>query len=72
MHAEGMSTRAIGEVVGASEPTVRRDLEEGASFDAPDTVTGTDGRTYPARRTPMALNKKDLGGGVSHPAVAIR
>ncbi len=41
----GMSNRAIADVIGASEPTVRRD--RGASFDAPDEITGQDGKTYP-------------------------
>jgi hypothetical protein len=35
LSAEGMSNRAIAPIVGASEPTVRRDVQAGASFDAP-------------------------------------
>jgi hypothetical protein len=46
----GMSTRAIGAAVGASEATVRRDLEAGASPDAPSQVTGVDGKSYPAQQ----------------------
>jgi hypothetical protein len=44
----GASTRAIGAAVGADQRTVRRDLE-GAANAAPETVTGTDGKTYPAK-----------------------
>src|SRR5215470_5191738 len=44
------SNRAIAEETGTSEATVRR--ARGASPDAPDTVTGRDGKTYKAKRTP--------------------
>jgi hypothetical protein len=39
------SNRAIAEETGLSEPTVRRAR---ASSDAPETVTGKDGKQYPA------------------------
>jgi hypothetical protein len=57
--AAGESTRAIAEAEGISQGQVRRDLAAGESPDSPDdnesskpaqngTVTGTDGKTYPA------------------------
>jgi hypothetical protein len=48
LRSAGMSTRAIGSAIGASDATVRRDLS-GASDDAPEPppVTGLDGKTYP-------------------------
>jgi hypothetical protein len=46
LSAEGMSARAIGPVVGASEATVRRDIPP-ASSDAPAReIIGRDGKTY--------------------------
>lgn len=49
--AEGMSTRAIAGAIGSSDATVRRDLAAaGATDDAPERVTGLDGRSYPARK----------------------
>lgn len=61
---EGMSNRAIAAAVGAAENTVRRDKRKVRQDDAPDTVitdpaptvTGTDGKSYPAKRKP-ALDK---------------
>jgi len=50
LRVQGWSTRRIAARIGASDITVRRDLA-GATFDAPDTVIGSDGKTYPARRT---------------------
>ena len=48
---EGMSTRAIAPIVGASQKTVDRDLRA-ESFDSPDAsprqITGRDGKTYSA------------------------
>lgn len=55
---EGMSTRAIGAVVGASHPTVINDLRstgQDLPVDRPATVTSLDGRERPATRpTPPA------------------
>lgn len=59
---EGMSNRAIAEVVGASEPTVRRDVKAGASNDAPAANAapdrrrlGQDGKSYtPPQPKPAA------------------
>lgn len=52
---QGMSTRAIAPIVGASQPTVRRDLS-GESNDSPDDepepITGLDGKSY-ARPRPI-------------------
>ncbi|MFD7075242.1 hypothetical protein ACFV9G_13630 [Nocardioides sp. NPDC059952] len=66
MRELGMSTRAIGEVVGAGKSTVARELagvpngtpgssagEESSSPEAP--VTGKDGKTYPRRRKLQVL-----------------
>jgi hypothetical protein len=43
------SNRVIADETGLSEPTVRRAR---ASDDAPATVTGRDGKTYPATKPP--------------------
>lgn len=43
---EGMSTRAIGAVVGADHVTVARDLSAGVANETPAPVTGLDGKTY--------------------------
>lgn len=52
LRQSGMSTRAIGSALGASEATVRRDLS-GASFDAPEAIVGADGKSYsPVRPQP--------------------
>lgn len=56
----GMSTRAIGSALGVDPKTVRNDLASGGEYSPPEqtaanapesprTVTGTDGRNYPAR-----------------------
>jgi hypothetical protein len=46
------SNRAIADETGLSEPTVRRAR---ASDDAPATVTGRDGKSYPATKPPPDL-----------------
>lgn len=55
LSGEGMSNRAIAEVVSSSEPTVRRDLAS-ASNDAVEdpapTLTGLNGKTYQRNPTP--------------------
>jgi hypothetical protein len=51
--APDKSNRVIAAETGLSEPTVRRAR---ASCDAPDTVTGRDGKTYPAGMTPGHVN----------------
>lgn len=46
---EGKSNRAIAAALNVSEATVRNDLKvSGAQGCAPEKVTGTDGKTYPA------------------------
>ena len=45
LSAEGMSTRAIAPIVGASKDTVSRDLS-GVSHETPEPVQGMDGKTY--------------------------
>jgi hypothetical protein len=54
LRAAGLSTRAIASATGSSEPTVRRDLAAGASYDAPEPapVTGLDGKHYRPRPAP--------------------
>jgi hypothetical protein len=64
---EGMSQRAIAEAVGVSQKTVDRDLDQVSHDDSPcpatdfadsapvttpDTVTGRDGKQYPAKPKP--------------------
>lgn len=44
-----MSNRALANVTGLSEPTVRR-ARTGASNDAPEKRTGQDGKSYPTTR----------------------
>lgn len=75
MREIGMSTRAIGTAIGASEATVRRELA-GASNDAPvsapQPVVGTDGKTYAPRPTPRPEpepeSDPDDEGGTSTPS----
>lgn len=50
------SNRAIAEEIGVGEPTVRRARNEAASPDAPETVTGRDGKTYPATKPKRPSN----------------
>jgi hypothetical protein len=45
LSAEGMSTRAIAPIIGATEGTVRNDLRAGAKNYAPE-IEGMDGKTY--------------------------
>lgn len=59
--AEGLSTRAMAPVVGASVATVKRDAAQVARGEPPAPATGLDGKTYsrpatppaPARRRPL-------------------
>jgi len=60
---EGMSTRAIAEVTGVSDTTVWRS-KAGASNEAPQFITGKDGKLYPATKprqpkTVIATNQQD-------------
>lgn len=51
MHDTGMSNRAIAAVEGVSEKTIREDIKaSGADRSAPETVTGRDGKEYPATK----------------------
>lgn len=64
LSGEGMSTRAIAPVVGASEGTVRNDLEAGAQDYAPDaTVTGIDGKKYKRKSQGASIGHVTLGMG---------
>jgi DNA-binding CsgD family transcriptional regulator len=47
----GLSTRAIGSALGINETTVRVDLtkQSGTEKNAPERVTGSDGKSYPRR-----------------------
>ena len=51
LREEGHSLRAIAGAVGVAESQVRKDLA-GAHQCAPETVTGLDGKSYPARKEP--------------------
>ncbi len=56
LRANGHSERAIAGALGVSQPTVHRDLEVvGDTGESPAQVHGKDGKTYPARRTPIAV-----------------
>jgi hypothetical protein len=51
LRQEGKSTRQIAGMIGTSEGTVRNDLKaSGAQDYAPETVTGSDGKNYPAHQ----------------------
>jgi N6-adenosine-specific RNA methylase IME4/transposase-like protein len=54
----GHSTYAIAGAVGASQPTVRRDLAR-ESHDSPEESLGRDGKRYPARRPPVIAAKDE-------------
>lgn len=52
LRESGMSTRAIASAVGVSDGTVRTDLDQlRSSTQLPETITGLDGKTRPARVT---------------------
>lgn len=65
----GMSTRAIGAVVGASKDTVARDLATVSDETVPDRITGTDGREQPASR-PKPAPAETPGPAAVSPSVA--
>ncbi len=52
LRERGWSTRRIAEKLGVSHMTAQRDAESGVTNVTPDTVTGSDGKSYPAQRTP--------------------
>jgi hypothetical protein len=62
----GLSTRAIGAAVGASDATVRRDLS-GASFDAPGETQGIDGKKYAASRPSQPSATAEADGQLDAP-----
>lgn len=49
MRSDGMSYRAIAEATGVDPMTVHKSLQ-GVENSTPETVTGSDGKTYPARK----------------------
>lgn len=51
MRQDGMSLRAIAEATGVSHVTVKNALETGVNNFTPETVTGRDGKSYPALRS---------------------
>lgn len=68
LRADGHSTRAIAGAVGVDHSTVVRDLasdESGGASAPPDAsqtpplITGTDGKSYPARKKPHGNSKLD-------------
>ena len=50
LREEGHSTRAIAGAVGVDKRQVQRDLQHVGTVSPPETVTGTDGKSYPATR----------------------
>jgi hypothetical protein len=51
LRQEGMSYRQIGERLGVSHEAARQDVGRAGVNDlTPETVTGRDGKTYPAQR----------------------
>lgn len=77
MRELGMSTRAIGEVVGTDHATVVRDLKKSGGADAPpeQAVTGRDGKTYPRPAMLLPSGKPDAASteaiGKAAPAVKV-
>lgn len=53
----GMSNRAVASSLGVSHTTVKRDLEGGTNV-PPDRVTGTDGKSYPAKQDNNATKEE--------------
>lgn len=69
MRELGMSTRAIGEVVGVDHATVVRDLSRGGADAPPDQpVTGMDGKRYVRNGKPTARGMQELAAVVPPPA----
>lgn len=67
---QGWSYRRIARVLGVTDPTVLGWLERsGAKFLAPETVTGLDGKEYPATRptAPAADGAKSVLRSQLHP-----
>lgn len=60
----GMSTRAIGAALDVDQSTVVRDLPSLDSDASPETVTGTDGRTYPATQPAADREPEDDFGNL--------
>jgi hypothetical protein len=54
LSGEGMSDRTIADVIGVSDTTVLRDRR--ASHEAPEPVTGRDGKTYKRKPSPRATD----------------
>jgi hypothetical protein len=54
---EGVSTRAIADVVGKGQSTVSRWQREGDPDGSPDIIHGRDGKPYPARREPSQAER---------------
>jgi len=56
LRRKGHSTRAIAEELGVSQPQIMRDIQTatdtGVSVEMPEKITGRDGRTVKATRTP--------------------
>jgi transposase len=53
LSGEGMSQRAIADVVGANQATVSRDLAAHDANASPQPVTGQDGKTYTRKKRPV-------------------
>jgi hypothetical protein len=66
LRGQGMTTRQIAAATGASKSQVDRDLDHVSRNGTPETVTGSDGKQYPASRpvsappAPSTLNGQSL------------
>lgn len=67
MRELGMSTRAIGEVVGVDPRTVRRDLDSGGACAPPGAVVGRDGKCYVRNGKPTAAGMRAIAAAVPPP-----
>lgn len=59
LRGQGLSTRQIGAVTGVDPKTVRNDLAEVGTSPQPERVTGSDGKTYPAKKPAPETAKPD-------------
>ena len=55
LRGQGWSLRRIGEAVGTSEATIRREIASGDAIELPDRIERKGGGTYPARRPSIVV-----------------
>lgn len=60
LRGQGLSMRQIASATGVAQSTVRDDLQV-SGVHSPETVTGTDGKTYPAQRPPKESTDSPAG-----------